>query len=325
MTVSRLIRITDGPVLAELYRTGRAFLAPWMPVRGGSYLTAEGQRRSIQEALVLHEQGTLVPHVILDGWDVVGRVTLSNLTRASFQSCNLGYWVSEAHNGRGLATAAVREMMRLAFGELGLHRIEAGTLPHNARSQAVLERNGFVRFGLARAYLHVAGAWRDHVLYQALAEPEPSSEPELLSEPQSASAGAATPAEIVDAFYAVQRRLYAGEPVQEDLAALLAPDVAWHVPGRNAIAGDYQGREEVLAYFCRRRDLARRSFVITPRGTLADATRVAHFADGEAVLGGETRRWRTVGIFEVAAGRIAECWLVPFDQHAFDEIWTSAR
>jgi limonene-1,2-epoxide hydrolase len=48
-----------------------------------------------------------------------------------------------------------------------------------------------------------------------------------------------------------------------------------------------------------------------------------HFADGEAVLGGTTRRWRTVGIFEVAGGRIAECWLVPFDQHAFDEIWAS--
>lgn len=173
VTVSRLLRVEDAPVLADLYRTGRDFLAPWMPVRGGSYLTAEGQRRSIEEILELHEQGTAVPHVILDGSAVVGRVTLSNVSRASFQSCDLGYWVSEAHNGKGLATTAVREMVRLAFEELGLHRIQAGVLPGNVRSQAVLQRNGFERFGLARGYLRVGGAWRDHVLYQALAELQP--------------------------------------------------------------------------------------------------------------------------------------------------------
>jgi ketosteroid isomerase-like protein len=128
-------------------------------------------------------------------------------------------------------------------------------------------------------------------------------------------------ADTVEAFYAIQRRFYAGEPVEDELAAFLAPDIAWHVPGASAIGGDYRGHHEVLDYFRRRRDLADRSFVITPRGTLADATRVVHFADGEAVLGGETRRWRTVGIFEVAGARIAECWLVPFDQPAFDEIW----
>ncbi|MGN6362578.1 MAG: nuclear transport factor 2 family protein [Thermomicrobiales bacterium] len=111
--------------------------------------------------------------------------------------------------------------------------------------------------------------------------------------------------------------------MDDELAALLAPDIAWHVPGANAVAGDYRGHHEVLDYFRRRRDLTDRSFVVTPRGMLADATRVVRFADGEAVLGGETRRWRTVGIFEVRGARIAECWLVPFDQHAFDAIWAA--
>ncbi|HEY2320311.1 MAG TPA: GNAT family N-acetyltransferase [Solirubrobacteraceae bacterium] len=328
MSVSRLIRVEDASVLADLYRTGRDFLAPWMPVRAGSYLTAEGQRRSIEEALTLHGQGTLVPYVILDGGEVVGRVTLSSLTRASFQSCNLGYWVSETHNGQGLATAAVGAMMRLAFGELGVHRIEAGALPDNLRSQAVLERNGFVRFGLAQSYLHVAGAWRDHLLYQALAEPAPAPACARAAtaggRTTPAGAGATPPAAVVDAFYATQRRLYAGEAVEEELARFLATDVIWHVPGRNAIAGHYRGRAEVLTYFRRRRDLARRSFVVTPRGTLGDGSRVVHLADGEAVLGDQRRRWRTVGIFELAEGRIAECWLVPFDQHAFDEIWAES-
>jgi ribosomal-protein-alanine N-acetyltransferase len=81
----------------------------------------------------------------------------------------MSYWVSAADNGRGLATAAVRDMIRVAFAELGLHRIQAETLLHNVRSQRVLERNGFVRFGMAPAYLKIAGNWRDHFLYQVLA------------------------------------------------------------------------------------------------------------------------------------------------------------
>jgi len=45
----------------------------------------------------------------------------------------------------------------------------AATLLHNVRSQRVLERNGFVRLGLAPAYLRIVGLWQDHVLYQLIA------------------------------------------------------------------------------------------------------------------------------------------------------------
>jgi ribosomal-protein-alanine N-acetyltransferase len=89
--------------------------------------------------------------------------------RGAFQSCSLGYWVSADANGRGLATRAVREIAGIAFGGLGLHRIQAATLLDNARSQRVLERNGFVRIGMAPAYLNIAGRWQDHFLYQLIA------------------------------------------------------------------------------------------------------------------------------------------------------------
>lgn len=101
---------------------------------------------------------------------MVGRITLNGIVRGPFQSCSLGYWLSASHNGRGLATKAVQEIRRVAFEELRLHRIEAGTLRHNVRSQRVLERNGFVRFGLAPAYLQIAGEWQDHVMFQVVNE-----------------------------------------------------------------------------------------------------------------------------------------------------------
>lgn len=70
--------------------------------------------------------------------------------------------------GRGLATAAVRDMVRVAFGELRLHRVQAETMLYNVRSQRVLKRNGFRRIGMAPAYLNIAGQWQDHILYQVI-------------------------------------------------------------------------------------------------------------------------------------------------------------
>ncbi|HCU92437.1 MAG TPA: GNAT family N-acetyltransferase [Actinobacteria bacterium] len=169
MCATRLVTLDDVPVLAELLRANRDFLAPWDPIRGEDYFTAEGQRVVIQDALAQYQQGAVLPHVILnESGRVAGRITLSGIVRGPFQSCHLGYWLNAADNGRGLATAAVRDIIDVAFGELELHRIQAGTLPHNIRSQRVLERNGFVRFGLAPAYLNIAGRWQDHVLYQVV-------------------------------------------------------------------------------------------------------------------------------------------------------------
>jgi len=156
----RLVTVQDAPVLADVLRINRESLVPWQAIRPDGFFTADGQRRAIEEGLLDYERGVTSPHVILDDDCVVGRVTLSNVVRGPFQSCNLGYWVDAAHNGRGLGSASVREIVDLAFGRLGLHRIEAGTLHHNVGSQRVLERNGFVPFGVAPAYLKIAGRWQ---------------------------------------------------------------------------------------------------------------------------------------------------------------------
>ncbi len=168
---TRLLTLDDAPLLAELLRRDREFLAPWEPVRTEEWFTEEGQRVAIAEVLALHGRGTSVPHVVLDdAGDVAGRITLNNIVRGAFQSCSVGYWVAADRNGQGLGTRAVAEMTGVAFEDLGLHRVEAGTLLHNAASQRVLERNGFQRFGVAPRYLRIAGRWQDHVLFQVLAD-----------------------------------------------------------------------------------------------------------------------------------------------------------
>lgn len=168
---TRLIRLDDAPVVAQLLRDNREFLAPWEPVRPELFFTDGGQQEVIRASLEEHEQGLTLPHVIVDDSDrIIGRIALSRISRGPFQSCSLGYWVSAADNGRGVATAAVHDVLRVAFEELGLHRVEAGTVRHNVRSQRVLEHNGFIHFGVAPAYIQIAGTWQDHLLFQVLTD-----------------------------------------------------------------------------------------------------------------------------------------------------------
>ncbi|QBI53272.1 GNAT family N-acetyltransferase [Streptomonospora litoralis] len=169
MPVTRLMTAGDAPELAERLRQNRAFLAPWEPAREERYFTDAVQHGLIERALREHAEGRTLPLVILDdAQHIAGRITVNGIVRGAFQSASIGYWVGEAHNGRGLATKAVAETVQTAFTGLGLHRLQAETLPHNTASQRVLLRNGFAAYGRAPQYLRIAGEWQEHILYQLI-------------------------------------------------------------------------------------------------------------------------------------------------------------
>lgn len=128
---------------------------------------------------------------------------------------------------------------------------------------------------------------------------------------------------LLERLHIAQNEFYAGGG-DASLRSLLAPDVAWTVPGANSIAGTYQGVEAVFDYFRRRRDLAAGSFRMTRRDVLVgDGNRIAAITDGAAMIAGVEHRWSTVGLYEVEDGRIAACWLLPLDSAGFDVIWTA--
>lgn len=168
MTATRPIAAADAPAVTGLFNANREFLAPWMPRRAEDFFTVEHQSALIARAVAEAEEGSNVQHVILDEGEIAGLIKLSGVVRGAFQSCSVGYWVDARRNGRGLASAAVAAMVRVAFDDFGLHRVQAEILAHNTGSRRVLERNGFVRYGLAPEYLHIDGRWQDHILYQAL-------------------------------------------------------------------------------------------------------------------------------------------------------------
>lgn len=166
----RPLAVTDARTLAQLYSENREFLAPLEPLRPDAFYTFEGQRRHIAQLTDRRSSGSAYPFVMTAGGRLVGAINLSNVVRGAFQSCNVGYWVAEQYNGRGFATDALALVCERAFGELGLHRIEAGTLLHNVASQRVIEKNGFTRIGIAPRYLQIAGTWSDHLLFQKTVE-----------------------------------------------------------------------------------------------------------------------------------------------------------
>lgn len=104
------------------------------------------------------------------GTQVVATANVTQIVRGPFQAAFLGYQVDRRHEGLGLMTEALRAVVAHAFGELRLHRLMANHVPENDRSARVLARLGFAKEGLAKDYLFIGGAWRDHVL-TALANP----------------------------------------------------------------------------------------------------------------------------------------------------------
>jgi ribosomal-protein-alanine N-acetyltransferase len=165
----RPVQVADAAALAELYRSQRTFLTPFDPVRPDGFYTVEGQRRELEECVAQRAADLRHRFLIMAGDRLRGALSISNVIRGPFQSAHLGYFVAEQLNGRGVGTAAVAEAVERAFGSLRLHRLQAGTLVDNIGSQRVLEKNGFERIGVAHNYLEIAGAWRDHVLFQRIA------------------------------------------------------------------------------------------------------------------------------------------------------------
>lgn len=167
--VLRELRADDAEALAIAYAGNRAHLAAWEPERDEAFFTAARQEAEVATQLEDAARGvSLLLVLAADDATIAGRFTLSGIVRGPFQSANLGYWVDAGRTGRGLASAAVAAMVDVARTELGLHRIQAATLTHNAGSRRVLERNGFEHIGFAPAYLEIAGRWQDHELFQRI-------------------------------------------------------------------------------------------------------------------------------------------------------------
>ena len=160
------VRLLDGDDVEDLNayeQRNESRFAPWEPRRDPVALEVRRlELARLRAAAAADRTYSLIAREA--GGSVVARVTLSNVVRGVFQACHMGYSVDGDHEGKSVAFEAVGAVVRLAFGELRLHRVMANYQPGNQRSGNLLARLGFEVEGFARNYLYINGEWRDHVL-----------------------------------------------------------------------------------------------------------------------------------------------------------------
>ena len=163
-------QMRDWRAWAELRALSREFLSPWEPTWPSDALTRGAFRRRIRRQLRDGQDDIGYAFFLFRRADdaLLGGVTLSNVQRGAAQSCSVGYWIGRPFARQGHMGEALAGLLGHCFGPLGLHRVEAACMPENEASRRLLEKCGFRCEGHARAYLRIAGAWRDHLLYAAI-------------------------------------------------------------------------------------------------------------------------------------------------------------
>jgi AcrR family transcriptional regulator/RimJ/RimL family protein N-acetyltransferase len=173
--VPELQRLHPGhaPEVLAFELANRSYFAAFISDRGDAYFSQFAQQHS---ALLAEQEAGAGAYYVLVAEDgsVLGRF---NLYRFCGGTAELGYRVAQHAAGRGLATATVRELVRLAAARHGLRTVRAATTLDNTASQKVLTKAGFIPVGPADP-AHIGGrqgTWyqRDLTAADAAGPPPP--------------------------------------------------------------------------------------------------------------------------------------------------------
>lgn len=175
----RPLRQSDARRWREVRRRNAEWLRPWeatLPPEGvtdGDVIPTFGMmvRRLRREA----REGRVLPWALTFDGSLVGQVTVGGIAWGSLRSAYIGYWIDQQVAGRGIMPMAVAMAIDHCFDHLHLHRIEINIRPENTASLRVVEKLGLRREGERPEYLHIDGAWRDHVTFIAMADDVPPS------------------------------------------------------------------------------------------------------------------------------------------------------
>jgi len=139
------LRADHAPAVLAFELANRAYFATFVSDRGNEFFDHFTEQYNV--TLAEQEAGICIFHVLVDeDGTVLGRF---NLYRLKDGTAELGYRVAQDVAGRGVATAAVQELCRLAAGPYGLRMLKAATTHDNVASQKVLTKSGFVPAGPA--------------------------------------------------------------------------------------------------------------------------------------------------------------------------------
>ena len=162
----RRLESRDKRELLALNQTSIGLHSPWISTPLTSHSFRSYYRRTLRDD---HEG---IVCCLNDTDQIVGVFNLNGIVRGSFQSSTIGYYSSATYTGQGFMTEGLMLVLRYAFEQLGLHRVEANIQPNNDPSRKLVQRCGFVLEGFSPKFLYIDGRWRDHERWVALDERE---------------------------------------------------------------------------------------------------------------------------------------------------------
>lgn len=163
----RTLRAQDAAALYALIDGSRAYLREWLPFLDDAQ-DADSTHGFILEASRLADEQRGVVAGIWDRATLAGVISLTEINTRN-RKAEIGYWLGEEHQGRGLMTRACRALITYGFDIVELHRIEIYCAPGNTRSRAIPERLGFVKEGTLREAEWLYDHYVDNVVYSMLA------------------------------------------------------------------------------------------------------------------------------------------------------------
>lgn len=169
----RFLTLTDAKAKLQMELDNKEFFKEFSVINSEDFYTLLMQKEAIEQSTENRQAGREYNFAIVENTSdkLVGTINLFRIFRGPLQSSMIGYAIDKQHNGKGFATEAIRLTVNYAFKELGLHRIEAGVMPHNPRSIRALEKSGFEKEGLAKKNVKINGTWQDHFT-MAIVNPE---------------------------------------------------------------------------------------------------------------------------------------------------------
>ena len=97
--------------------------------------------------------------------NLIGQISLGGVIFGAMRGGHIGYWIDLNYINKGYTTQAVELITEFAFTSLMLHRLEINLRPENVASRRVAEKAGYIFEGERSRYLHIDGAWRDHICF----------------------------------------------------------------------------------------------------------------------------------------------------------------
>ena len=170
----RPARFRDRAKWNQVRAENKDWLAPWeatlpqLPHSSPAYRDHSARPSFYEMVRMLNREARAdrsYSFLIWHGANLVGQVTMGGVMYGALRGAHIGYWIDKNFANRGFTTQAVKLVSAFGFSELALHRIEINVRPENGASCRVAEKAGFISEGQRKAFLHIDGAWRDHICF----------------------------------------------------------------------------------------------------------------------------------------------------------------